>query len=52
MHSLKYNKTDHKTHFILRANCYMFRHQADNIGELLEPEERVGLMILCFELTP
>ena len=24
---LKYNKTDHKTHFISRANTYMFQHQ-------------------------
>jgi hypothetical protein len=26
MNKLKYNKTNHKTHFILGTNSYMFRH--------------------------
>jgi len=27
MHQLKYNKTQHKTHFILGTKCYMLRHE-------------------------
>jgi len=27
MHYLKYYKTDHKTHYILGTNFYMFRHE-------------------------
>jgi hypothetical protein len=33
MHKLKYNKTDHKTHFILSNNSYMFRHQGPVVKE-------------------
>jgi len=32
---MKYSKTEHKTHIIPRANCYMFRHQSANIRELI-----------------
>jgi len=27
IHKVKYIKTNGKGHFMLRANCYMFRHQ-------------------------
>ena len=27
MHQLQYNKSDHKTHFILHTNSYMLWHQ-------------------------
>jgi hypothetical protein len=27
MHLLKYNEIDHKTHFTVGANSYMFQHQ-------------------------
>jgi len=33
MHHLKYNKTDHKTHFILGVNFYVFQHQGAIIRE-------------------
>ena len=33
MHKLKYNKTDHKTHFTSGANIYMFQHQGAINGE-------------------
>jgi len=32
---MEYSKTEHKTHFISGANCYMFRHQSANIRELI-----------------
>ena len=31
----KYNKTDHKTHFISGANCCMFRHQESLVVDKL-----------------
>jgi hypothetical protein len=40
MHQLKYNKTDHKTPFILGANSYMFR-QPEN-GPLVLKHVGVG----------
>jgi len=35
MHYLRYNKTDHKTHFILGVNFYMFRQQGTIIREFI-----------------
>jgi hypothetical protein len=35
MRWLKYNKTDHKTHFISDANSYMFRHQVAIFREFI-----------------
>jgi len=35
IHYLKYNKTDHKTHFILGVNFYMFQHQGDIIRQFI-----------------
>ena len=34
MHQSKHNKTDHKTHFISGANCYMFRYQGAIIWKI------------------
>jgi hypothetical protein len=35
MNKIKYNKTDHKKHFILGTNCYMFRHQDAILREFI-----------------
>jgi len=35
MHQLKYNKTDHKIHFTLHVNPYVFRHQAAIFREFI-----------------
>jgi len=40
MHQLKYNKTEHKTPFILGANSYMFRHQGAIFRELITTNNR------------
>ena len=35
MNSLKYNKTDYKTHFTTGVTSYMFRHQGAIISEFI-----------------
>jgi len=35
MNSLKYNKTDYKTHFTTGATSYMFQHQVAIIREFI-----------------
>jgi hypothetical protein len=40
MHQLKYNKTYHKTHFILGTNCYTLRHQ---VAILIKLNNNTGL---------
>jgi hypothetical protein len=35
MQQLKYNKANHKTHFILGVNAYMFRHQGAIFREFI-----------------
>ena len=36
MHEFKCNKTDHKTDFLLGANCYLFRHQGDLFRDFID----------------
>jgi len=35
MNKLKYNKTNHKTHFILGTKSYMFRHLSVILRDLI-----------------
>jgi hypothetical protein len=46
MHYLKYNKTDHKTHFILGVNFYMFWHQGAIIREFIN-----SIRVVCPKRT-
>jgi len=39
MRQLKYNRTDHKAHFISGVNFYMFRDQAAIIREFINSME-------------
>ena len=47
MHSLKQNKTDHKTHFILGANCYMFWHQSAIFREFIKKAKDHNYITYC-----
>jgi len=49
MHKLKYNKIDHKTHFMPGANPYMFLHQGDVISlKLLHQHYHTGTNLLYY----